>query len=97
PSCALFPYTTLFRATDDRPVDRCRWSDAKPSAALSAPILRRSAAADRDRPGVVAATQADCGRRAGFCTGRVDPVAGGEPASGSEIGRAHVCTPVTCK
>ena len=50
-------------------------------------VLRRPAAAHRDRPHARAAAQADHRRRAGLRAGRVDPGAGHQPARGP-AGRA---------
>ena len=45
-------------------------------------VLRRAATADRDRPRPLRRPQADRGRRAGQCAGRVGAGAGAEPAGG---------------
>ncbi|CAA9315141.1 MAG: Oligopeptide transport ATP-binding protein OppF, partial [uncultured Friedmanniella sp.] len=63
------------------------WAQPRTHQPLSAPVLRRAAAADRDRPRCGAEPQGADLRRAGLCAGRVGAGSGGQPARAA-AGRA---------
>src|SRR3546814_10562789 len=92
---SLFPYTTLFRSTGRRSVSARRFPD-RPMMDLC--ISRRamiaaSAVAAATPAWAVATDESD--RLAAFFESVFQRDLGRNPAAQSEIGRAHVCTPVT--